>query len=169
MKILLAVVLAFFVAGCSDDVAETKPVKEVAKVEETSMKMPTVAEVKEKVAEVQKSVSEMEVPSTEEVTKVVKEKTTEVVAEVKDAVNAAMIDEKALYASCTGCHGVNGEKKALGKSAVIQGWDAQKTIDALNGYKDGSYGGAMKGMMKGQAAKMNEAETKAIANYISNL
>ena len=43
------------------------------------------------------------------------------------------------YAACAGCHGQKGEKKALGKSAKIQGWPAEKTIAAMNGYKDGSY------------------------------
>ena len=35
------------------------------------------------------------------------------------------------YAPCAGCHGVDGSKKALGKSAVIKGWDVAKVEAAL--------------------------------------
>nr|WP_275848823.1 c-type cytochrome [Sulfurimonas sp. SAG-AH-194-I05] len=76
---------------------------------------------------------------------------------------------KALYASCVGCHGSKGEKKALGKSAVIEGWSSQEVVTALHGYKDGSYGGAMKALMKGQVTKLSEADIKALADYISTL
>jgi len=82
--------------------------------------------------------------------------------EAKPSINA-----QALYATCAGCHGANGEKPALGKSQVIKGWDKQKVIDALNGYKDGSYGGTMKGVMKGQVATKSDAEIEALADLIS--
>ena len=75
----------------------------------------------------------------------------------------------ASFAACAGCHGQNGEKKALGKSAIIKGWDVAKTEAALKGYKDGSYGGAMKGVMKGQVARLSDADIKAIAEQISKL
>ncbi len=72
-----------------------------------------------------------------------------------------------LYKRCAGCHGVNGEKKALGKSETITAWEVEKTISSLKGYKDGSYGGAMKGIMKGQVAKLNNDEIKELAEYIA--
>ena len=71
------------------------------------------------------------------------------------------------YAACAGCHGQKGEKKALGKSEVITGWAADKTVAALKGYKDGSYGGAMKGVMKGQVARLSDADIQALADQIS--
>jgi len=37
---------------------------------------------------------------------------------------------------------------------------------SLKGYKDGSYGGAMKGLMKGQVAKYSDAELEAFAQTI---
>ena len=172
MKIALVIALSLFTIGCSNDekkeVAQAERVKvvEVQAVEETTM--PTVQDIKEKVEEIQDSV----VGSVTEATTVVKEKTAELaieVAEVVENVIPSSIDAKALYAGCIGCHGANGEKKALGKSAVIQGWDTAKTVNAMKGYKDGSYGGAMKAIMKGQATKLNDEETKAIAAYISNL
>lgn len=78
-------------------------------------------------------------------------------------------DGAALFKKCAGCHGANAEKKALGKSQVIAGWDAAKTEAALNGYKDGSYGGAMKGLMKGQVASYSADDIKAVSAYIAGL
>jgi len=40
-------------------------------------------------------------------------------------------------------------------------------IKALKGYKDGSYGGAMKGVMKGQVAKLSDKDIEEIAEKIS--
>lgn len=71
------------------------------------------------------------------------------------------------WTACAACHGAKGEKPALGKSQVIKGWPADKTIAALNGYKDGSYGGAMKGLMKGQVTKLSDADIANLADQIS--
>jgi cytochrome c553 len=73
----------------------------------------------------------------------------------------------ASFAPCAACHGANGEKPALGKSQVIKGWEASKIVAALNGYKDGSYGGAMKGVMKGQVAKLSDADIADLAAQIA--
>ena len=78
-------------------------------------------------------------------------------------------DGESLYASCSACHGKKGEKKALGKSAVIQAWSADKTIKALNGYKNSTYGGALKAMMKGQVSKLSDEDIKALSEYIEGL
>ena len=78
-------------------------------------------------------------------------------------------DGAGLYKACASCHGSNAEKAALGKSQVIKGWDVEKTVAALKGYKDGSYGGPMKALMKGQAARLSDADIKAIAEHISTL
>ena len=59
------------------------------------------------------------------------------------------------------------EKSALNTSKVIAGWDKQKALDALNGYKAGTYGGAMKGMMQGQVKVLSDAEIDALAEFIS--
>ena len=75
-------------------------------------------------------------------------------------------DGASLYKSCAACHGASGEKKALGKSAVIKGWEATKTVEALNGYKTGTYGGMMKGLMKGQVKALDNAQIEALAKYI---
>jgi cytochrome c-type protein NapB len=69
-------------------------------------------------------------------------------------------------AACTGCHGKQFEKKAMGKSKIVKDMSKEDIIKALKGYKDGSYGGAMKGMMKGQVASLSDADIEAIANEI---
>ena len=60
--------------------------------------------------------------------------------------------------ACAGCHGQAWEKKALGKSKVVSDMNATAISVALIGYKDGTYGGAMKGLMKGQVAKYSDTE-----------
>ena len=71
------------------------------------------------------------------------------------------------YAKCVACHGANGEKVALGKSKIIKDMTKADFIAAMKGYKDGSYGGVMKGVMKGQVAGLSDADIEAIANQIA--
>jgi cytochrome c553 len=78
-------------------------------------------------------------------------------------------DGAALYKKCISCHGASAEKKALGKSEIIKGWPAEKQIAALKGYKDGTYGGPMKALMKGQVANMSDADIEAVSKYIEGL
>ena len=67
------------------------------------------------------------------------------------------------------CHGADGKTLSMGKSKAIAGWSVEQTMTALNGYKDGSYGGALKAVMKGQVSPMSETQMKAVAEYISKL
>ncbi|MBD3841846.1 MAG: cytochrome C [Campylobacterales bacterium] len=60
--------------------------------------------------------------------------------------------------ACKGCHGANFEKAALGKSKIVANMTKQEVTNALIGYKNGTYGGPMKGVMKGQVAKYSDAE-----------
>lgn len=81
-----------------------------------------------------------------------------------------MADGAAVYAKCVGCHGANGEKQALGKSAVIAGEDAAATVEKLNGYKAGTLNlRGMGGLMKGQVAALSDEDIKAVADYIATL
>jgi cytochrome c553 len=101
----------------------------------------------------------------------VTEKTQEVVSNAEAAtpiVNDGL-DGELLFKSCASCHGLKAEKEALGKSQVIAGWNKEKIIQTLNGYKDGSYGGVMKNIMKGQVATKTDAEIDALSTFISNL
>jgi len=65
--------------------------------------------------------------------------------------------------ACKGCHGKNWEKVALGKSKVVKDMTKQEIIDSLNGYKNGTYGGPMKGVMLGQVKNLNAGDIIAIA------
>ncbi|MCF6206582.1 MAG: c-type cytochrome [Sulfurovum sp.] len=81
-----------------------------------------------------------------------------------------MADGAALFAKCAGCHGQKGEKAALGKSAIIGGEDAAKTIELLKGYKAGTLNQhGMGQLMKGQVASMSDEDIKAVAEYIAGL
>ncbi|MEA3498746.1 MAG: c-type cytochrome [Campylobacterota bacterium] len=86
---------------------------------------------------------------------------------VLGATSLSAMDGAALYKKCAGCHGPSGEKKALGKSMVIQGWEVEKTVTALKGYKDGTYGGVMKGVMKGQVTSLNDEQIESIAKFLA--
>ncbi|WP_428023061.1 c-type cytochrome [Arcobacter sp.] len=70
------------------------------------------------------------------------------------------------YAKCVACHGANGETVAMGKSKVIKDMTKAEIVTALKGYKDGSYGGPMKALMKGQVTPLSDADIDAIANQI---
>ncbi len=82
----------------------------------------------------------------------------------------SLIASSSLYAvstsACAGCHGTNFEKKAMGKSKIVKDMSKDDIVKALKGYKDGSYGGAMKAMMTGQVASLSDADMESIADSI---
>ncbi len=69
-------------------------------------------------------------------------------------------------AACTGCHGADWSKKALGKSLDVSQMTHKEIADSLKGYKAGTYGRAMKGLMKGQVAKYSDADLDAFSQTI---
>ncbi|WP_198305127.1 c-type cytochrome [Arcobacter vandammei] len=143
-SLIVASVALALLTGCTDDNKKT----------ETKS---AVEQVKQEVAKVVEQKNEdvkVEAPKTEEVAKNV----------VENEVNA-----EALFKTCTSCHGQKGEKEALGKSQVIAGWDKDRVIKALNGYKDGSYGGVMKGIMKTHVETKTPEQISALAEFISKL
>jgi len=68
--------------------------------------------------------------------------------------------------ACKGCHGQNFEKSALGKSKIVKDLSHADIATALKGYKAGTFGGPMKGLMKGQVAKYSDADLDAFAKTI---
>jgi len=82
----------------------------------------------------------------------------------------ALLSTAVIYAAstagCVSCHGAKFEKKALGKSKIVKDMSKEDIVKALKGYKDGSYGGAMKGTMKPQVANLSDADIEDIANQI---
>ena len=75
-------------------------------------------------------------------------------------------DGAALYKQCASCHGPQAEKSALGKSKIVKEMSNDEIVTALKGYKDGTYGGAMKALMKGKVAKLSDEEITALADFI---
>jgi cytochrome c553 len=67
---------------------------------------------------------------------------------------------------CVSCHGTSFEKPALGKSKIVNSMTEQQIVSALKGYKDGSYGGPMKALMKGQVASLSDTDIKTLAKEI---
>ncbi len=165
--IISATALLLFV-GCTEDKKETKA--------ETTPKQEVVATVEQKAPEVkteEKKVSEeikKEEPKVVEIKQEVKEeKKPEEKTNDNSVVTTSSTNGEALFKTCASCHGTKGEKEALGKSQVIAGWDKDRVIKALNGYKDGSYGGVMKGIMKTHVDTKTPEEISALAEYISKL
>jgi len=68
--------------------------------------------------------------------------------------------------ACKGCHGVHFEKHALGKSKIVKDLTKAQVTAALQGYKAGTYGGPMKGIMKGQVSRYSNADLAAAAQQI---
>ncbi|MEO1953580.1 MAG: cytochrome C [Campylobacterales bacterium] len=68
--------------------------------------------------------------------------------------------------ACKGCHGADFSKHALGKSKIVKDLTHDEIAHALKGYKAGTYGGPMKGLMKGQVAKYSDADLEAFSKTI---
>ncbi len=85
------------------------------------------------------------------------------------ALSLMAADGKALSAKCAGCHGADFSKKALGVSKVVKGMSKDEIVKALEGYKAGTFGGPMKGVMKGQIATYSDEQIKAVADYIASI
>jgi len=71
--------------------------------------------------------------------------------------------------SCVGCHGVNFQKKALGNSKVVKNMSREEIISTMKGYRDGTYGGAMKSVMVRAVKYLSDRDIEEIADKIKNL
>lgn len=69
---------------------------------------------------------------------------------------------------CFACHGQDWSKSALGKSAIVKDMSQEDIYRALVGYKNGTYGEQMKGLMKGQVIRYSNQELEAIAQTIKS-
>ena len=170
---------ALMMSGCSDE--ETQGAKEELKKTQVAQKAQEVQksveasvkeskeEVKEVLEETKEETQELVQKAKEEVKELSKEVDAKPVEKVDEVVPQASKSAEEIYKTCLPCHGVKAEKVAMGKSKVIQGWEAAKIVEALKGYKDGSYGGAMKAVMKTQVLRLSEEEMQTVAEYISKL
>ncbi len=164
MRYTLSLLTALLLLGCGD-----APQKSSTEAESSPLQQETVTEV-DKPTSIKKTVAPTLVKhekTVEEVT-TTKEAITHKAEEVQ-AVTTAAIDGATLFQKCTSCHGQKAEKVALGKSQIIAGWDVSKLSGAMHGYKDGSYGGAMKALMQGQVKSLSDEKIEALSEYISSL
>lgn len=74
-----------------------------------------------------------------------------------------------LFQKCAACHGNHAEKSALNQSAIIGTWDSKRIANAIKGYQDGTYGGAMKTLMRSQVKDLSRIQIEALSEYISHL
>ncbi|UOS38637.1 c-type cytochrome [Helicobacter pylori] len=75
-------------------------------------------------------------------------------------------DVKALAKSCAACHGVKFEKKALGKSKIVNMMSEAEIEKDLMDFKSGANKNPV---MTVQAKKLSDEDIKALAKYIPTL
>lgn len=89
---------------------------------------------------------------------------------VKTAALGALLATSSAYAAsiavCAGCHGQNFELAALGKSKIVKEMSLKEIIAALKGYKNGTYGDSLKGVMINQVKELKESDIEATALLI---
>ena len=177
-KLLLGSAVAVaLLTGCGE---EKKESTKAAEIKQEIKKDETVAAAEKSSVEVKENSKgeETKIEESKETVSTIVEKNKEnkviapekIEAEITEqTAHETALDGTTLYANCGSCHGQKGEKSALGKSQVIAGWDKQRIIDSLNGYKNGTYGGVMKNIMTGQVNNKTEAEIDALADLISKM
>ncbi|MGL2535122.1 c-type cytochrome [Helicobacter pylori] len=75
-------------------------------------------------------------------------------------------DVKALVKGCAACHGVKFEKKALGKSKIVNMMSEKEIEEDLMAFKSGA---KKNPVMTVQAKKLSDEDIKALAKYIPTL
>ena len=178
---LVAAVLLF--TGCGEDSKKTAAEATAKAVESTkeatNSAVEATKEAADKAVEAAKEATAKAVEATKEVAEATKEAAVKAADSAEKAVGTAVagaVDTvianagKEAYAKCTGCHGVDGKTKALGKSPEIAGIAKDELITMINGYKAGTRNEAgMGNLMKGQVAAMDDTTIEAVATYISTL
>ena len=143
----------------------------------------SISEATEKAVEATRKAASDVTDSAKEVVEDTKSAASDAVDSAKESVAAAAtsvatavtaITESAagaeVYKKCTGCHGADGQTKALGKSAVIAGESKDDLVTKISEYKAGTRDVAgMGNLMKGQVASLSDEDIQAVAQYISTL
>ncbi len=154
-----------------ESVAEVKESEKESESAQTPVAAEEKSPVEQKVTEAAKEVEEKATEIAQSVKEEAQEAASAVTAALpKDEKKESGVDAASLFKSkCAGCHGTKGEKHALGKSNVLAGQSKALLKQKIEGYKDGSYGGAMKQIMAGQVSSLSEEQIEALADYISKL
>ena len=69
---------------------------------------------------------------------------------------------------CTGCHGRNFEKPAMGISRIVKDLKEDQILTALQGYKTGTKGGSMQEVMSNQISKFDDTQIHEIVTIIKS-
>ena len=89
---------------------------------------------------------------------------------IKTVALGALLATSSAYAAsiavCAGCHGQNFELAAMGKSKIVKDMSLKDIVLALKGYKAGTYGDSLKGMMMVQVKDVKDADIEAMALLI---
>ncbi|QJB56721.1 c-type cytochrome [Pseudodesulfovibrio sp. zrk46] len=87
------------------------------------------------------------------------------------SVTAALaVDGGALYEKkCAKCHNDGTHSSKAGGGVVLKGQGAEMIHKKLEGYLDGSYGGAKKKTMARVLGKFSPEEIKAMADHIGSM
>lgn len=71
-----------------------------------------------------------------------------------------------IYQKCVACHGKYGELEALKRSKIIAKMSKEDFVSAMRGYRDNTYGGLMKGMMKNQSYMLSDNDIELLYKYM---
>jgi len=160
---------AFLFMGC-DSKAPQEETKSTQVAPQVEQEVQTQTPQKEQEVVADTVIDESEAPMeqrVEEVIEEVEQSATQAAKKAEEAIKQK--SGKELYISCIACHGADGSRPALGVSQPIKGWEVEKTIQALQGYKDGTYGGRLKATMIGQVANLSDEDIQKLAEYINGL
>lgn len=69
---------------------------------------------------------------------------------------------------CAGCHGQKAER-SVGGTDPIGGKPSADIDKMLHGFKAGTFGGPMKGTMENVVRNLDDAQMKALSDYVSTL
>ncbi len=72
-------------------------------------------------------------------------------------------------AACMACHGPSGAGNPAAKFPALSGQHKDYVVKALNDFRSGTRGNDPAGMMRSIAARMNDADIDAVAEYIQGL
>jgi len=180
LSVTTAVLLTF--NGCNDSDETSNRSVATAKVDTDKTKemlkkrlnktAKTLKESAKKSIEESREITHKVAEAVKEDTKEVAKATKKVIKRAKVAVANAVENAKgaALYSKCKSCHGANGRIKALGKSEIIAGQNAEDLVKKITEYKAGTRNvSGMGQLMKGQVGSLSDEDIKTVSTYISNL
>lgn len=89
---------------------------------------------------------------------------------VKTVALGAILATSSAYAvsiaACAGCHGQNFELAAMGKAKIVKNMSLKEIVDSLKGYKAGTYGDTLKGIMMVQVKNLSDSDIEAVSLLI---